>query len=91
MRYLVHFMVMPEAGNKLEASGGTMPVIREVKERFKPEAIFAAVTLREFWMRINIDTPLDMSELTILSSKKFGSYPTLTPVLTEDELFEMLN
>lgn len=90
MRYMVHFIITPEAGNKLDTSGGPVPVINQINERFNPEVVYATVTLREFWMIINIDNPLSMGELTILSSMKFGSYPDFTPVLTGDELFKAL-
>ncbi len=90
MRYMVHFVITPDAGNKLDAAGGPVPVINHIKERFSPEVVYATVILREFWMVLSIDDPLVMGELTILSSQKFGSYPEFTPVLTGDELFKVL-
>lgn len=91
MHYLVHIVMPIEAGDKLDASGGPVPVINQIKERFKPKSVFAAVTLREFWMVMNVDDPLSLGELSLISVRRLGSYPEFTPILEGEELGRMVS
>jgi hypothetical protein len=90
MHYMVHIVLPLEAGDKLEAAGGPIPIINQIKERFKPQVVFATVTLREFWMVINVDDPLSLGEISLISIRKFGSYPEFTPILEGDDLNKMV-
>lgn len=90
MNYMVHIVLPIEAGDRLEASGGPVPIINQIKEKYNPKVVFATVTLREFWMIMNLDDPISMGELSLIIVKKFGSYPDLTPILEGDELNEMV-
>jgi len=90
MHYMVHIVLPLEAGNKLDASGGPIPVINQIKERFKPQVVVSTVTLREFWLIINVEDPLALGELSLISVRKFGSYPEFTPILEGEELDKMV-
>ncbi len=90
MHYMVHIVLPLEAGNKLDASGGLIPVINQIKERFKPQVVVSTVTLREFWLIINVEDPLALGELSLISVRKFGSYPEFTPILEGEELDKMV-
>jgi hypothetical protein len=87
---MVHIVLPLEAGDKLEAAGGPIPVINQIKERFKPQVVFATVTLREFWMVTNVDDPISLGEISLISIRKFGSYPEFTPILEGDDLNKMV-
>jgi hypothetical protein len=87
---MVHIVLPLEAGDKLEASGGPIPIITQIKERFKPQVIFSTVTLREFWMVLNVDDPISLGEISLISVRKFGSYPEFTPILEGDDLNKMV-
>jgi hypothetical protein len=87
---MIHIVLPVEAGDKLEASGGPIPVINQIMERFNPKVVFATVTLREFWMIMNLEDPISMGELSLIFVRKFGSYPELTPILEGDELNKMV-
>lgn len=86
MRYMVHFVVTPEAGTKIEsAPGGPGPLIGRVVERFKPEQMYLSPARREGWMVARINDETEMAELMITLSGFAGSYPEFTPITTLQE------
>lgn len=87
---MVHITITPEAGNKLDASGGPVSALNIITERFKPEVIYATPTSREFWMVLELNDASTMGELMLLSSMKFGSYPEFTPILSVQELYKIV-
>jgi hypothetical protein len=48
------------------------------------------VTLREFWVIINVNGPISLGELSLISVRLFGSYPEFTPILEGNELNKMV-
>lgn len=87
---MVHIKITPEAGNKLDASGGPIPTLTLITERFKPEVIYSTAISREFWMVLELNDASTMGELMLLSSMKFGNYPEFMPILTIHELYKVV-
>ena len=86
MRHMVHYIVTPEAGLKIEARpGGPGPVVGRLVERFKPEAMYLCPVRRECWMVVDLPTPADMAEMMIAIVGFAGAYPEIMPVMTGQE------
>jgi hypothetical protein len=81
MRYMVYIEISPEAGNTLDfEEGGPGAILRYLVERFKPEMFYVTTIRRALWMVMDLNENT-MAELMLIVSKKFGSYPSCTPVI----------
>jgi hypothetical protein len=87
---MVRIQITPEAGNKLDVSGGPIPALNLIIDKFKPEVIYATPTSREFWMVMELNDASTMGEMMLISSMKFGSYPEFTPILSVQELYKIV-
>jgi hypothetical protein len=78
---LVYFEIPAEVGNRLDfEEGGPGPIIGYVMDRFWPEASYTQAGLRGVFIVADLDEA-QMTELTLIVSKKFGTYPEFTPVI----------
>ncbi|MFZ0925539.1 MAG: hypothetical protein WCE82_03940 [Halobacteriota archaeon] len=81
MRYLVYFEIPADVGNRLDfEEGGPGPLIGYVMDRFAPEASYTQAGLRGVFIVADLDEA-QMTELMLIVSKKFGTYPEFTPVI----------
>ena len=81
MRYLVYFEIPAEVGNRLDfEEGGPGPLIGYVMDRFAPEASYTQAGLRGVFIVADLDEA-QMTELMLIVSEKFGTYPEFTPVI----------
>ena len=81
MRYLVYFEIPADVGNRLDfEERGPGPLIGYVMDRFAPEASYTQAGLRGVFMVADLDEA-QMTELMLIVSKKFGTYPEFTPVI----------
>jgi hypothetical protein len=81
VRYLVYFEVPTDVGNRVDfEEGGPGPIIGYVMDRFKPEASYTQAGMRAVFMVADLDEAR-MTELMLIVSKQFGTYPEFTPVI----------
>ena len=81
MRYLVYFEIPADEGNRLDfEEGGPGPILGHVMDRFAPEASYTQAGMRAVFMVADLDEA-QMTELMLIVSKKFGTYPEFTPVI----------
>lgn len=80
MRHLVHGIVPPDVGNRLDDSGGPGKLIAHLMSRFQPECAYASYERREVFLVIDFETPAKQAEFMILWSRWFGNYTEMTPV-----------
>jgi hypothetical protein len=81
MRYLVYFEIPTEEGNRLDfEEAGPGPILGYVMDRFKPEASYTQAGMRAVFMVADLNEA-QMTELMLIVSKKFGTYPEFTPVV----------
>ena len=81
MRYLIYFEIPTEEGNRLDFDdGGPGPILGYVMDRFKPEASYTQAGMRAVFMVADLNEA-QMTELMLIVSKKFGTYPEFTPVV----------
>ena len=86
MRYMVHFQVSEEAGREIEAKpGGPGPIVSRLFERFHPEQAYFAVSRREGWWVVDLESPMDVAEMMIAVTDMIGSYPDFTPVVPGED------
>jgi hypothetical protein len=79
VRYVVYFEIPAELGNRLDfEEAGPGPIIGYVMDRFSPEASYTQAGLRGVFHSLD---EAQMTELTLIVSKKFGTYPEFTPVI----------
>jgi hypothetical protein len=82
---MVYFEVPTEVGNQIDfVEGGPGPLIGHMMERFTPEAVYSVAGERAVFMVADLDAA-QMMEIMLLVSKKLGTYPEFTPVLTAEE------
>jgi hypothetical protein len=82
VRYLVYFEIPTDEGNRLDfEEGGPGPILGYVMDRFAPEASYTQAGMRAVFMVADLDEA-QMTELMLIVSKKFGTYPEFTPVIT---------
>jgi hypothetical protein len=81
VHYLIYFEIPAEAGNSLDfEEGGPGPILGYVMDRFAPEASYTQAGMRAVFMVADLDEA-QMTELMLIVSKKFGTYPEFTPVI----------
>jgi hypothetical protein len=78
---LVYFEIPTDEGNRLDfEEGGPGPILGYVMDRFAPEASCTHAGMRAAFMVADLDEA-QMTELMLIVSKKFGTYPEFTPVI----------
>jgi len=76
---LAYFEIPAEVGNRLDfEKGGPGPIIGYVMDRFSPEASYTQAGLRGVFIVADLEEA-QMTELMLIVSKKFGTYPEFTP------------
>jgi hypothetical protein len=78
---LVYFEIPTEAGNRLDfEEGGPGPILGHIVDRFAPEAWYTQAGSRAVFMVAELNEA-QMTELMLIVSKKFDTYPEFTPVI----------
>jgi hypothetical protein len=84
VRYLVYIEVPTDAGNRVDfEEGGPGKILGYVAERFAPEAIYTQAGMRASFMVADLNEA-QMTEMMLITSKKFGTYPEFTPLIPGD-------
>ncbi len=90
MRYLIYFEIPAEAGNSLDfEEGGPGPILGYVMDRFAPEASYTQAGMRAVFMVADLNEA-QMTELMLIVSKKFGTYPEFTALIPAAAIPEMV-
>ena len=81
MRYLVYIEVPTDVGNRLDfEQGGPGKVLGSVIQRFAPEVWYTQAGMRAIFMVADLNET-QMTELMLIASKNFGTYPEFTPLI----------
>ncbi len=68
--------------------GGPAKILGFLAKRFVPEAAYAQAGMRAMFMVVDLNEA-QMTEMMLIVSKKFGTYPEFTPVIPGDAIPEM--
>ena len=89
MRYLVYIEVPTDIGNRMDfEEGGPAKILGYIMERFSPEAWYTQAGLRAVFMVAELNEG-QMTEMMLITSKKFDTYPEFTPLIPGDSTPEM--
>ena len=89
MRYLVYIEVPADVGNRMDfEEGGPAKILGYVIERFAPEASYTQAGMRAVFMVADLNEA-QMTEMMLITSKKFGTYPEFTPLIPGDSTLEI--
>ncbi|MGZ4865164.1 MAG: hypothetical protein ACXV5H_09340, partial [Halobacteriota archaeon] len=89
MLNLVYFEVPAEAGTLLDfEEGGPGKILGHIMERFAPEAMYSQAGMRAIFMVADLNEA-QMTELMLIVSKKFGTYPEFTALIPAAAIPEM--
>jgi hypothetical protein len=89
VRYLVYIEVPTEVGNRMDfEEGGPAKILGYVMERFAPEAVYTQAGMRASFMVAELNEA-QMTEMMLITSKKFGTYPEFTPLIPGDSTPEI--
>lgn len=81
MRYLVYIEVPTQVGNRIDfEEGGPGKIIGYMINRFAPEAAYTQAGMRAVFMVADLNEA-QMTEIMLITSKKFGTYPEFTPLI----------
>ncbi len=61
--------------------GGPARILGYLTNRFAPEAVYTEVGMRASFLVADLDEE-QVTELMLITSKKFGTYPEFTPLLS---------
>jgi hypothetical protein len=86
MKYLVTIDIPVEKGLELAAQGGPGPVLKQLSEQFKPEAMWGTPTKRSLFAIIELADAVDIAGLMNLCADKLGCYPHMELVVSAQEL-----
>ncbi len=82
MRYLIYIEVPADVGTRIDfEEGGPAKILGYLTNRFAPEAVYTQVGMRASFMVADLDDG-QVTELMLITSKKFGTYPEFTPLLS---------
>ncbi len=80
MLYLIYIEVPADVGTRIDfEEGGPAKIIGYLMERFSPEAVYTEAGMRASFMVADLNEE-QMTEMMLITSKKFGTYPEFTPV-----------
>jgi hypothetical protein len=68
--------------------GGPGKLLGYVVERFAPEAVYTQAGMRASFMVADLNKA-QMTEIMLITSKKFGTYPEFTPLIPGDSTPEI--
>ncbi|MGZ4892296.1 MAG: hypothetical protein ACXV2B_08605 [Halobacteriota archaeon] len=89
MRYLVYVEVPAEVGNRMDfEESGPAKILGYLRERFAPEAWYSQAGMRAIFLVVDLNEA-QMTEMMLIVSKKFGTYPEFTPLIPGDVTPEM--
>ncbi len=89
MHYLIYIEVPADVGTRLDfEEGGPAKIIGYVANRFAPEAMYTQAGLRAVFMVADLNEE-QMTEMMLIVSKKFGTYPEFTPVIPGNATLEI--
>jgi hypothetical protein len=89
VRYMVYFEVPIEVGNRIDfEEGGPGPIFGHIMERFAPDAVYSQAGMRAAFMVAELDEA-QMTELMVVLSKKLGTYPEFTPIMSAEATMEV--
>jgi hypothetical protein len=85
---MVYFEVPSEVGNRIDfEEGGPGPIFGHIMNRFAPEAVYSQAGSRIVFMVAELDEA-QMTELMLVVSKKLGTYPQFTPIISAEATME---
>ncbi len=89
MRYLIYIEIPTDVGTRLDfEEGGPAKILGYLVKRFSPEAFYTVAGMRAVFMVADLNED-QMTEMMLIVSKKFDTYPELTPVIRGDETPKM--
>ncbi len=89
MRYLIYIEVPADVGTRIDfEEGGPAKIIGYLMERFSPEAVYTQAGMRASFIVADLNEE-QMTELMLITSKEFGTYPEFTPVFPGNATAEM--
>ncbi len=89
MRYLIYIEVPADVGTRIDfEEGGPAKILVYFIERFSPEAVYTQAGMRASFMVADLNED-QMTEMMLIVSKKFGTYPEFTPVFPGNATPEM--
>jgi len=81
--------VPTQVGNRIDfEEGGPGKIIGYMMNRFAPEAAYTQAGMRAVFMVADLDEA-QMTEIMLITSKKFGTYPEFTPLIPGDSTPEI--
>lgn len=90
MLYLVYIEVPAEAGTRLDfEEEGPGQILGYMMNRFAPEAAYIQAGMRAVFMVADLNEA-QMTELMLIVSKKFGTYPEFTALIPAAAIPEMV-
>ncbi|MGD0170942.1 MAG: hypothetical protein ABSB81_02265 [Halobacteriota archaeon] len=90
MHYLVYIEVPAEAGTRLDfEEEGPGQILGYMMNRFAPEAAYIQAGMRAVFMVADLNEA-QMTELMLIVSKKFGTYPEFTALIPAAAIPEMV-
>ncbi len=89
MLYLIYIEVPAEVGTRFDFDeGGPAELLGYLVKRFSPEAMYTQAGMRASFMVADLNEE-QMTEMMLITSKKFGTYPEFTPVIPGNATPEM--